>query len=101
GNLHTQTLRDVWTGERYREFRRRYVTGAVPACRSCVWKQAYLPAPLKSSIAASDGMSPQLLRGWHEHTGDGIVWSKKRALAALGNPRHQGRVHIAGVLPHA
>ena len=101
GNLQEQSLGEIWAGERYREFRRRYVTGAVPECRSCVWKLAYLPARLKSSIQACDGMSPQLLRGWHEPTGEGIVWSKRRALAALGNPGRKRRVRIAGTLPHA
>ena len=101
GNLHTQPLRDIWTGPRYREFRRRYVTGAVPECRQCVWKQAYLPGVPQSAILVSDGMSPQLLRGWHEHGGENTIWSKKRALAALANPRGKSRVRLVGTLPHA
>ena len=44
-------------------------------------------------------MSPQLLRGWHAHEGQGIVWSKKQALLALGNPHDGTRVRIAGILP--
>lgn len=101
GNLHEQSLREIWTGERYRDFRRRYVTGSVPECRACVWKMAYLPGPFRTAIVAADGMSPQLLRGWHNDITDGIVWSKRRALAALANPRRARRVRVAGVLPFA
>ncbi|HLK50188.1 MAG TPA: SPASM domain-containing protein [Bryobacteraceae bacterium] len=101
GNLHEQTLSEIWHGPGYRDFRRRYIDGAIPECRGCVWEQAYIPAPFLSSIAAADGMSPQLLRGWHNYDGNGIVWSKKRALVALANPRHSKRVRLAGMLPHA
>lgn len=45
GNLREQTLREIWNGPAYREFRRRYVQGAVPECRECPWKVAYLPSP--------------------------------------------------------
>jgi MoaA/NifB/PqqE/SkfB family radical SAM enzyme len=101
GNLRDQSLRDIWTGERYAEFRRRYVAGLVPECRACVWKMAYLPEPARSAIVLADGMSPQLLRGWHGYDGSSIIWSKKHALAALANPRRKRRIRIAGILPHA
>ena len=101
GNLHEQSLREIWTGERYRDFRRRYVTGSVPECRTCVWKMAYLPSPFRPAVIAAEGMSPQLLRGWHSDISDGIVWSKRQGLAALANPRRARRVKIAGVLPFA
>lgn len=101
GNLHEQSLREIWTGERYRDFRRQYVTGSVPECRTCVWKMAHLPSSFRAAIIAADGMSPQLLRGWHNEVGDGIVWSKRQALAALANPRRARRVKLAGLLPFA
>ena len=100
GNLGEQSLREIWNGERYREFRRGY-SGAVPACRSCVWKKAYLPGPLVAAVTAADGMSSQLLRGWHGHDGGGVIWSRKRALAVLGNGRRAKNLRIAGILPHA
>lgn len=101
GNLRDHSLRDIWTGERYREFRRKYVTGSVPECRSCVWKLAYLPEPARSAIVLADGMSSQLLRGWHGHDGGDIAWSRKRALVALANPRRYKRIRVAGTLPYA
>jgi radical SAM protein with 4Fe4S-binding SPASM domain len=99
GNLAEQPLREIWHGKPYAEFRRRFVTGVNPECRSCVWKQAYLPAPWVSTIEVGDGMTPQLLRGWHSHEGSTIIWSKKQALLALDNPQGKTKIFIAGVLP--
>ncbi len=101
GNLGEQSLGDIWNSERYREFRRRYMEGSIPECRGCVWKLAYLPGGFKSSIIAGDGMSPQLLRGWHHHAGEGLIWGKKLAVVALANPLRKKSVRIAGTLPHA
>jgi MoaA/NifB/PqqE/SkfB family radical SAM enzyme len=100
GNLHERSLREIWHGEAYREFRRKYVAGTVEGCRTCVWKFAYVPDQWSSSIVVADGMSPQLLRGWHAHEGQRILWSRKQALLALGNPNRGTRVRIAGILPH-
>jgi hypothetical protein len=101
GNLQERSMREIWTGERYRDFRRRYVSGSIRECCGCVWKAAYLPDRFRSAIIVSEGMSPQLLPGWHGHDGGGIIWSKKNALVALANPLHAKCVRIAGVLPHA
>ncbi len=100
GNLHERSLREIWHGEAYRDFRRKYAAGTVAECRTCVWKLAYKPKKWTSSIVVADGMSPQLVRGWHAHEGQSIIWSKKEALLALGNPHTRTRVRIAGVLPH-
>src|SRR3989441_7234776 len=47
GNLHSVSLREIWDSDRYRRFRREYVTGVNAACRECVWKTAYRPEPWK------------------------------------------------------
>jgi MoaA/NifB/PqqE/SkfB family radical SAM enzyme len=99
GNLHQQSLRDIWQGEPYQAFRRKYFSDASPACRSCVWKIAYLPQFWTTRIVVADGMSPQLLRGWHAHEASGIIWSKKQAMLALKNPKSQKQVRIKGLLP--
>jgi len=99
GNLHQQSLGEIWHGDAYREFRRRYAAGTVAGCRMCVWKFAYVPEKWSSSIVVADGISPQLLRGWHAHEGQGILWSRKQALLALSNPHGGTRVRIAGILP--
>jgi len=101
GDLYQQSLRDVWHGEAYRTFRRKYLRDPSPQCRSCVWKLAYLPAAWTSWIEVSDGMSAQLLRGWHAHEGAGLIWSRKHALLALSNPERRKWIRIAGTLPHA
>jgi MoaA/NifB/PqqE/SkfB family radical SAM enzyme len=99
GNLHEQTLAEIWHGERYQDFRRRYVEAKVAECGSCVWKKAYIPAPWVSAISVREGMSPQFLRGWHAYESSGAIWSKKQALLALSNPRSYKRVRIVGTLP--
>ena len=99
GNLQEQSLREIWLGEKYRDFRRKYVADASPECRDCVWKIAFVPGRWSSAIVVADGMSPQLLRGWHAHEGTGIIWSKRQALLALGNRNRGTRLRVAGVLP--
>jgi MoaA/NifB/PqqE/SkfB family radical SAM enzyme len=99
GNLHEQSLREIWHGERYREFRRKYLADAGPECRGCVWKIAYLPGRWTSAIVVADGMCPQLIRGWHAHEGTGAIWSRRQALLALKNSKSGTRLRIMGTLP--
>ena len=99
GSLQERSLREIWLGEKYRDFRRKYVNDVAPECRDCVWKVAYVPSRWSSAIVVADGMNPQLLRGWHAHEGTGIIWSKKQALLALKNRNRGTRLRVAGVLP--
>jgi MoaA/NifB/PqqE/SkfB family radical SAM enzyme len=101
GNLNDQPLREIWHSQAYLEFRQKYVTGAHPECRSCVWKKAYLPATWSAVIDAANGMNQQLLRGWHSHDGESVLWSTNHALLALDNPQGHKAIRIAGILPHA
>jgi len=101
GNLHERPLREIWHSDAYREFRRKYAAGQSPQCRTCVWKQAYWPEPESSSIKVSEGMSPQLLRGWHLHERRAPLWGRRQALAMLANPSRKRRLRIVGTLPHA
>ena len=99
GNLHEQSLREIWNGERYRKFRRRYAADPPPECRTCVWKLAYAPEAWRSAIVVRKGMSPQLLRGWHAHEGAAAIWSRRESLLALRCGGNARKVRIAGVLP--
>jgi MoaA/NifB/PqqE/SkfB family radical SAM enzyme len=101
GNLRDQSLREIWRGDRYREFRRKYRITEIPECRDCVWKMAFLPMPWKSEISAMDGKSPQLLRGWHFGERETVIWSKRESLLALKNSRHAKWIRIAGLLSRA
>ncbi len=101
GNLHHQTLREIWTGEQYREFRRKYSAGSISQCRDCPWKTAYIPSPWKSVIRGTDKMSPQLLRGWYIEEEGTSLWSKRESSAVLKNLRDGNQVRIAGILPHS
>ncbi|HEU0007532.1 MAG TPA: SPASM domain-containing protein [Terriglobia bacterium] len=101
GNLREQTLHEIWKGPGYREFRRRYVQGAVPECRECPWKVAYFPGPTRSCFDAAQGMSPQLLRGWHLLQNETIAWSKGESLLWLKGVAGGKEVRIRGILPHS
>ena len=101
GNLKEQTLREIWNGPAYREFRSRYVRGAVPECRDCPWKVAYFPSPTRSCFDAREGMSPQLLRGWHLLQNETVVWSKGESLLCLKGVAGGKEVRIRGILPHS
>jgi Iron-sulfur cluster-binding domain len=96
-----QTLNEIWKGPDYREFRRRYVQGVVPECRECPWKVAYLPEPTRSYFDAAQGMSPQLLRGWHLLQNETIAWSKGESLLCLKGVAGGKDVRIRGILPHS
>ena len=100
GNLHQQSLREIWHSERYRQFRQDYSLGKLAACKSCVWKQAYLPEPEQAAIDVAKGMSAQLLRGWHNYDGSAPLWGRRQAMLTLANPSSRRRIRIVGVLPH-
>ncbi len=99
GNLLSQSLAEIWEGAPYREFRRRYLEGEVPECRSCPWKKAYRPAPLESEIIGLRGRSAQLVHGWHDPAGEPHVWSSQQALALLAPRPGANTLHVSGVLP--
>ncbi len=101
GNLHERSLREIWHSDAYRQFRQKYAAGQSPECRTCVWKQAYWPQPESVSIKVSEGMSPQLLRGWHLHDGGTPLWGRRQALVMLANPARKRRLRVVGTLPHA
>jgi radical SAM protein with 4Fe4S-binding SPASM domain len=99
GNLARQPLAEIWHGEAYQHFRERYRRGSVPECRSCPWKMAYRPGPMRAEIIASRGRSAQLVHGWHDPSNEGHIWSSQQARAAL-LPRAGSRIlHVAGMLP--
>ena len=100
GSLRERSLEAIWRGERFRELRRRYALDPHPACRECTWKMAFVPHVLRRRIAIAEGMSAQLLRGWHGHEGTGLLWSRRNALAVLSNAGRFGHVAVEGILPH-
>ncbi|HUP03862.1 MAG TPA: radical SAM protein [Bryobacteraceae bacterium] len=100
GSVRDQSVQAVWRGPAFREFRRRYTLDPHPACRACPWKQAYLPKALASRIEISEGMSPQLLRGWYAHEGSSHLWTRRSALALLSNAGHSTHLALEGILPH-
>ena len=102
GNLHEQSLSEIWHGERYRNFRRRFVLGHDEDCRQCPYKQAYFPRVLTSAIAfGQKGGHAQLRLGWYEAFDSGIIWSKQNASLVLANHPSPKKLHLQGILPPA
>ncbi|HEU0140122.1 MAG TPA: glycosyltransferase, partial [Bryobacteraceae bacterium] len=99
GNLARQSLEEIWQGEAYQRFRKRYHQAAVPECRSCPWKMAYRPSPVQSEILGARGRSAQLLQGWHEPSDETHIWSSQRAKAILAPQVTSGVLHVSGMLP--
>ncbi len=99
GNLAGQSLREIWWGEGYRQFRRDYSNGLVGECSCCPWKTAYHPAPLRSSVRGVEGTDAQLLAGWHAGPDPGVVWSKQGSAVMLARPEGAQRLRVRGILP--
>jgi len=99
GYLTTETLRGIWWGEKYRDFRRRYQQGRIEECRQCPWRVTYLPGPLRGSIHGFEGCHPQLLAGWRPGPDPGVVWSKPESVARLARPDGARRLRVRGLLP--
>jgi GT2 family glycosyltransferase/MoaA/NifB/PqqE/SkfB family radical SAM enzyme len=99
GNLARQTLAEIWNGAPYQQFRQNYRAGELAACRSCPWKTAYIPGPMKSEILAARGRNAQMGHGWHDPSGEPHVWASQQAVVSL-EPRAGSReLHVSGILP--
>jgi hypothetical protein len=99
GNLHRQSLREIWHSDVYRALRRRYVVGGLAECVNCPWKLAYVPSALEPRVVTLEGASPQLFRGWHERDSSGTLWSMKEAVVVLASRTGAVRVRLVGALP--
>jgi len=89
GNLQQQTLREIWNGSKYRDFRRQYLNGTHPACARCPWRRTLLPLAGKKV----------LVRGWHSSCNETVEWSEASAAAALLLPPGSTGIRVAGILP--
>ena len=96
GNVRDRSLRSIWRGEAYREFRRAFVSGTNPACLSCDWKVAGSASPPARELCARDWQGAQFLRGWHPRDGAGTLWSRREALLLLPGGK---RLLLKGALP--
>lgn len=98
GNLHEQSLADIWHGANYQAFRERHLAGREAACRRCIYKTAYLPAPAQSQLSGRAPAAAQLLRGWHADDGSGVRWSGAKAAFWLARRPGQRELQLDGVL---
>jgi radical SAM protein with 4Fe4S-binding SPASM domain len=92
-------LAEIWAGSAYADFRARYRAGAVPECRDCPYKTAFLPGPAMAFIAADTGAHAQLQHGWHPTDGSGLLWAKRSAALTLARASSARALHIAGLVP--
>lgn len=98
GDLRRHSLREIWYGPAYHAFRQRHLDGVEPACRSCVYKQAYRPQRAQARLLAAQLPAAQLLRGWHADDGSGVRWSSASAALWLPRPRWQRHLRLRGRL---
>lgn len=101
GDLKRESLRAIWHGPAYRAFRLRHLEGLEAACRSCVYKTAYLPAPPQPRLQGAQAAAEQLLRGWHADDGSGVRWSGAQAAFWLPAPARPRELLLEGVLAQA
>jgi radical SAM protein with 4Fe4S-binding SPASM domain len=99
GNLARQSLAEIWHGEVYARFRRRYQRGEHPECRACPWKRAYRPGPIRSEVIGSRGRSAQLTHGWHDPESEPHVWATQQATAVVQARSESQILHVCGTLP--
>jgi MoaA/NifB/PqqE/SkfB family radical SAM enzyme len=98
GNLHQQSLTEIWHGSAYRVFRERHLAGLEATCRTCIYKRAHRPAPSLSRITGSKAPSAQLLRGWHVGDGGSLRWSSAEAALWLARGHQHRRLCLQGQL---
>ena len=100
GDLHTETLEQIWQGEKYLAFRQRYLLGEDPHCRQCPYKRVHRPQPAPRQVLPGRSGMSALLTGWHPGDGTGLVWSKPRALLRVSAEAGE-RIALRLLLPWA
>jgi MoaA/NifB/PqqE/SkfB family radical SAM enzyme len=101
GDLRHSSLRQIWNGAAYRQFRQRHRAGSEAACRDCVYKSAHRPAPATSRVIAATAPAEQLLGGWHSDDGSGVRWSAGEAALWLPRERAHRRLRLRGMIAPA
>lgn len=87
GNLRYSTLRDIWQGPEYRDFRDRYAKNEIPECASCIFR-----TPITEIGAVRTSW------GWHERDESGALWSRTTSsFECEGNG--QTSLILSGLLP--
>jgi MoaA/NifB/PqqE/SkfB family radical SAM enzyme len=99
GNIARQPLAEIWHGEMYGRFRDAFGDGTLAECRTCPWKTAWVPGPLRSEILGARGRSSQMGYGCHEPAGEPHVWASQQAVATLQPRPGSSVLHVHGMLP--
>lgn len=100
GNLHRENLEQIWHGANYSGFRQQYVNGLDAKCVDCVYKKAYIPAPIRSAIGPGAFHPSQLIQGWFDPEAE-LVWSGPEARVLITKAAESQRLQVTGLLPLA
>ena len=87
GNLRSSTLREIWQGPEYQNFRDRYAKDDIPECATCIFR-----APVTETGAVRTSW------GWHERDESGTLWSRTTSSFEC-EPNGQSSLVLSGLLP--
>jgi radical SAM protein with 4Fe4S-binding SPASM domain len=87
GNIRSSTLRDIWQGSEYRDFRDRYTKKEIPECASCIFRT---PITEIGSVRTS--------WGWHGQDESGTLWSRTTSSFECEG-KGQATLVLSGLLP--
>lgn len=87
GSLRSSTLRDIWEGLEYRDFRDRYTKNEIPECTGCIFRAPITEmGPIRTSW------------GWYERDESGTLWSRTTSCFECEG-KGQTSLVLSGLLP--
>ncbi len=97
GNLHSESLLEIWKGQAYETFRSAHREARDPICRRCAFKKSYTAEPLERRITEQNLPSRQMPAGWLGQDAAGMLWAGSDAVLEL--PGNSSALHLIGGLP--
>ncbi len=98
GNLASVSLREIWHGPDYQDFRKAHRDGSDQVCRQCSFRKTHAAEPLEPRLTPQNANLRQMPAGWFEHdVGDHGVWAGAQASIQL--PASFPALHLRGALP--
>jgi glycosyltransferase involved in cell wall biosynthesis len=65
----------------------------------CPWRNTCPTPNAKCELSGNEGLSHQLLNGWHKEDAGQSLWSTQSALMIIRNPPLRARISMSGILP--
>ncbi len=98
GNVHEQSLKTIWTNEKYSSFRQKYINATDSACNTCVYKRAYIPKAIEPHVGPESFNVSQLLSGWYDAETN-LVWSHPVSKVVVARLNGKHLLKICGLIP--